>query len=70
MLESRSKSRPSNKYNDKLRHKDIGLVVHARLSNRRDRHAARREAAIEVREAQFALCLDRIINSLCREAGI
>jgi len=70
MQEVRSKNRPSNKYNDKTRHKDGGLVLFARQSNRRERHASRREAAIEVREAQFDLRLDRVINSLCREAGI
>ena len=70
MFEVRSKNRPSNKYNDKLRHKDGGLVLFARQSNRRERHAARREAASEIREARFESMLDRVINTLCREAGI
>lgn len=70
MLENRSKNRPSNKFNDKLRHKDGGLVLYARQSNRRERHAARRDTVQTVREAQFDLLLERVINKLCREAGL
>ncbi len=70
MLEVRSKNRPSSKRNDKLRHKDGALALHAHLCNRRERHAARRDNACEIREAQFELLLDRVINTLCREAGI
>ncbi len=70
MLETHSKNRPSNKFNDKLRHKDSGLTLHARQINRRERHTMRRELRGELREQQFELKLERIIDTLCREAGV
>lgn len=70
MRESRSKNHPTSKWNDKLRHKDIGLVVHARQCNRRERYSARREATVAAHEALLESLLDRIISVLCKEAGI
>lgn len=70
MRESRSNNRPSNKRNDKQRHKDVGLVVHARQCNRRERYAVRHALATATLEQRFESLLDKTIASLCKEAGI
>ena len=57
-----------------LRHKDMGLTVHARLSNKRERLDAKRKLSAERQDIelsiQFEHLLDRVLGQLFIEAGI
>lgn len=50
-----------------MRHKDGGLVVYARQTNRRARHSARTLLTQERREIEEALRLERAVDRVIRE---